>query len=218
MSLTVGGACAAALPAAALRAWRSPLGSFVTCRNHGVWFAGGDHAGLLGGAGDAVGSRGPPWALPVQPVHLCMRALLGARRRPRRHSGPLDTPTPTTSHDPCTLQSSPAGSAKPEGRRRGEQPPCPHLPSQTRQARRRGLLPRNTLSAQPDAPTPPRNKLSADSNAPKRAPNAHFAFGSRCVRYHGSVSRTATRCGVTSGAPNASANLPCPTTSGRSHW
>ena len=37
---TKGGGNTAALPAAALRAWRSPLGNWVTCREHRIGFAG----------------------------------------------------------------------------------------------------------------------------------------------------------------------------------
>ena len=60
MSMAEGGGRAAALPAAALRAWRSPLGNWVTCRECGIGFAWECPAGLAAcaafyGPGEACG-------------------------------------------------------------------------------------------------------------------------------------------------------------------
>ena len=166
VSVTGGGGHAPALPAAALRAWRSPLGNFVTCWNRGGWFAWECPAGLVACAA-FCGLRGArayanAWAGQEEPwvAHVSLQRLLHLPGSP--HSAPTRT--------------------SPQ-----EQPPCPEFPARSagdakREARRRGLLPRTTLSALSNAPKgaphhthrltrthpkAPRNTLSATPGRPR---------------------------------------------------
>ena len=189
MSLTVGGACAAALPAGALRAWRSPLGSCVTCRDQGVGFAWECPAGLAvcaafyglreaHGCSSAFAGQEEPWV-----AHVSLQRLWHLPEPP--HGRPREPPTTIPARYPVPQRGTPSpkgGGGEGSRAFSTTRQRYANLPARTAQMSgalraqrggrqdpkgwRRGPLPRYTLSASHG-----RSQSSPDTNAPPR-PNA----------------------------------------------